>query len=160
MREDPELNAQQMENSEATLRERIRRSKPSLQPPREQTVSGDRESAAAFPSTEKSGSENHVKSKKGSADESYVSPALNGGPESRGIGATIPIPSGTSTPRGTTAKRSQHLPHSEVAEKGILCALLNKPEMIAPVVQQSIGSEHFHLPTASRPLRHRVHLLQ
>jgi hypothetical protein len=44
---NPELSAQQMENSELPLRERIRRNNLSRQPT-EQTVSGGRESAAGF----------------------------------------------------------------------------------------------------------------
>jgi hypothetical protein len=38
------------------------------------------------------------------------------------------------------------LPHSVEAEKGILCAILQRPAAVLPVTQQFLGPDHFYLP--------------
>jgi hypothetical protein len=50
-----------------------------------------------------------------------------------------PLPSRKSHSAGTT------LPHSEDAEKGILCAILQRPSVVLPIAQQSLSIDHFHV---------------
>jgi hypothetical protein len=45
-----------------------------------------------------------------------------------------------------TARAGKDMPHSIDAEKGILCAILQRPAAVLPIAQQSLGSDHFHLP--------------
>jgi Replicative DNA helicase len=48
------------------------------------------------------------------------------------------------TVRGDDTHRA--LPHSEDAEKGVLCAILQRPAAVLPIAQQVIGPDHFYQP--------------
>jgi hypothetical protein len=37
------------------------------------------------------------------------------------------------------------LPHSVDAEKGVLCAILQRPEVVLPIAQQFLGPDHFYI---------------
>ena len=43
--------------------------------------------------------------------------------------------------------KSTQLPHSEVAEKGVLSCMLKAPTTVIPIVQQAVASNYFYLPT-------------
>jgi hypothetical protein len=60
-------------------------------------------------------------------------------------GAGIPTLAGERTQRLLRGVNGLPMPHSLVAEKGVLCCMMNAPATVLPIVQQSISAEFLYL---------------
>jgi hypothetical protein len=55
------------------------------------------------------------------------------------------LPAGRQLP-AHPSKRERQQPHALGAEKGILCGILQRPAVVVPIAQQSLGPDHFYDP--------------